>query len=556
MKRLLDWRSALVYVHRWLGIAGCLLFAAWFVSGVVLMYVRMPSLTAEERLMRVPAVDLSRARIEPAAAAAAAGFAPTTFRVATLLDRPAFVFTAGRRWATVYADTGERVGALTADQALAVARGFVPEYAGSVRYDAYVPDSDQWTLSTALRPLMPLHRLALGDAGGTELYVSALTGEPVMKTTRRERLWNYMGAVTHWLYFTPLRRHTGLWIDVVVYLSLAGCVMCLSGLAWGLWRYSPLARYRIRRVPVHSPYDGLMKWHHYAGLLFGLTTCTWIFSGLMSMTPWDWSPGNAPTGTQRELVSGGPLRLEAVTLDGLRRAADAFTPAFRPKELQVAAFLGEPFATAYRPPDELRPRPWLNTDYPAFVEPVMLEHQYVWLDAPERGLFTRFEPEAFDALARRAMPGAALVEAAWLDDYDAYYYDRDRLRPLPVLRARYDDPAGTWLYFDPEKGAVVQKEGRRSRAERWLYHGLHSLDFPVFYDARPLWDIVLIVLSLGGLVLSVTTIVPAWRRLKRHGRRWARLPGAWNEKAVPSVPEAPAPLRRTTSAPLESTRHS
>ena len=85
-----------------------------------------------------------------------------------------------------------------------------PQYASTLRHDARLTVSDQWTLSSAIRPLMPLHRLGLGDVAGTELYVSALTGEPVLKSTRRERLWNYLGAVTHWLYFTPLRRNTGL----------------------------------------------------------------------------------------------------------------------------------------------------------------------------------------------------------------------------------------------------------------------------------------------------------------------------------------------------------
>lgn len=522
MTRLLNWRSALVYVHRWLGIAGCLLFVAWFISGIVLMYVRMPSLSAEERLSRIVSLDLSRALVDPATVASHVGFAPRSLRVTMLGERPVYRFNTGSRWATVYADSGEPLAELTAEQAADVARTFFPEHAATIRHQTRLTESDQWTLSSAMRPLMPLHRFGLGDAAGTELYVSALTGEPVLKSTRRERIWNYLGAVTHWLYFTPLRRNTGLWVDVVVYLSLAGCVMCLSGLLWGLWRYSPAARYRVQREAVHSPYAGLMKWHHYAGLIFGLSTCTWIFSGLMSMTPWDWSPGHSPTVEQRDAVSGGPLRLAEVTLDRLRGASTALSGAFTVKELEVGTFQSEPFAVAYRAPNEAGPRAWLNTDYPAFVEPVALERQMVWLDAPERGLFTRVDADALLAIARRANPGTTMVEAAWLDRYDAYYYDRDRVLPLPVLRARYDDAVETWLYFDPTKGAVVQKEERRSRLERWLYHGLHSLDFPFLYDKRPLWDVVLIVLSLGGIVLSVTTLLPAWRRLRRHVRAWGR----------------------------------
>jgi hypothetical protein len=35
--------------HRYLGIPLCLLFVLWFVSGVVMMYVRMPILFPSER---------------------------------------------------------------------------------------------------------------------------------------------------------------------------------------------------------------------------------------------------------------------------------------------------------------------------------------------------------------------------------------------------------------------------------------------------------------------------------------------------------------------------
>jgi hypothetical protein len=95
------------------------------------------------------------------------------------------------------------------------------------------------------------------------------------------------------------------------------------------------------------------------------------------------------------------------------------------------------------------------------------------------------------------------------------------VRPLPVLRVRYNDPQETWLYVDPSRGAVVQRNEKVARLRRWLYQGLHSLDFPFLYYQRPLWDSIVIVLSIGGAVL--TTMMPAWRRLKRHAIRIHRL---------------------------------
>jgi hypothetical protein len=93
---------------------------------------------------------------------------------------------------------------------------------------------------------------------------------------------------------------------------------------------------------------------------------------------------------------------------------------------------------------------------------------------------------------------------------------------LPVLRVRYADDEGTWLYLDPERGSIVLRSVAISRRERWLYQGLHSLDFPFLYFRRPLWDIVAIALSIGGAVLSVTTMIPALRRFRRIGRAFRR----------------------------------
>jgi hypothetical protein len=76
---------------------------------------------------------------------------------------------------------------------------------------------------------------------------------------------------------------------------------------------------------------------------------------------------------------------------------------------------------------------------------------------------------------------------------------------------------------------------RLSRVERWLYNGLHSLDFPGFYDRRPLWDIGMILLLLGGLASSSIGLGLGFARVARGVRR-----------LVPSRRVAPAP-----STPLQ-----
>ncbi len=474
-------RRILVYTHRWLGIAGSLLFVSWFASGVVMMYARMPRLLPEQREARLPPLDLSTARIAPAAAARALPAPPQVVTVGMLNDRPVYRFFDGRDWRTVYADSGQPLSGLSPNEAMRVASLFARQASGVV-HDTRLEEPDQWTLQA--RALLPMHRIALNDTERTHLYVSDRTGEAVLQTTRASRTWGYLGAVIHWIYFTPLRRHSETWAQLIIWTSLAGCLLCLSGLAWGIWRYSPSSRYRLKHAQSHSPYAGLMRWHHYAGLVFGLASFTWVLSGLLSMNPWDWSPSTSPSVAQAEAVAGGPLRLDAITLE---RAKSALTSAgVVPRELQVAQFRGEVF----------------------------------FLVSPKDVTRKPFSLDQMEAAARDAMPGVAVEDVLWLNEYDSYYYDRNATHPLPVVRVRFADADRTWLYLDPGRGAIVRTEQRLTRINRWLYHGLHSLDFPWLYSRRPLWDVVVIGLSLGGIALSVTSMNAALRRLRRHARHW------------------------------------
>ena len=553
--RRIDWLRALLYTHRWLGIAGGALFVVWFATGIVMMYARMPSLDPVARLRRMPALDVAAIRVGAADAARAAvlDVPPERLRIAMLGERPVYRFAHGARWVTVFADDGAPLDALTAGGALRLARSLHPEHATTIRHERRLEEPDQWTLQS--RGFLPLHRVALGDGDDTRVYVSERTGEPVMSTTRRERRWAYLGAVPHWLYFTALRSRSALWLQSMLWLSIAGCALTLSGLLWGIRQVLPAARGRragSSRSPgdgaaaprahvegahgvaaplghavsrLRSPHVGWMRWHHYAGLVFGLFAFTWILSGCLSLDPWDWHPGTAPTTRQRAGAAGGPLRLDVLTPERLQAANAALASVFPPKELEVVQLEGEPFLIAHHAP-AVESAASATTrgryDVSAFLDPAQpLEHRVVAVLHPERGAFTRFDDDAALAGARAAMPGASLVDAAWLADYDAYYYDRDRARPLPVLRARFDDPGRTWLYLDPGRGVLLHKEETRSRVNRWLYRGLHSFDFPFLHDRRPLWDVVVIVLCAGGILLASSSAADGWRRLGRHLRRAA-----------------------------------
>jgi hypothetical protein len=121
-----------------------------------------------------------------------------------------------------------------------------------------------------------------------------------------------------------------------------------------------------------------------------------------------------------------------------------------------------------------------------------------------------------------AVPDVPVVESVLLTEYDSYYYSRGRQTPLPVLRVKFADAADTWLYVDPQMSQVLATVHRFSRVERWLFNGLHSLDFSFWYDRRPLWDIGMIVLSLGGLASSGIGLWVGLGRVRRAVGRMVR----------------------------------
>ena len=71
-------------------------------------------------------------------------------------------------------------------------------------------------------------------------------------------------------------------------------------------------------------------------------------------------------------------------------------------------------------------------------------------------------------------------------------------------------------YVDPKTARIVQSYDADSRLNRWLYHGLHSIDLPWLYAHRPAWDITVLLLMLGGVVLSCTSVMLAARVIKRE----------------------------------------
>ena len=476
-------RRWLIWTHRYVGIPLSPLFVLWFVSGVVMMYTGgMPELTPAARIERSEALDLSAVRLTPAAAAERGGVAqsPERGKLLSVMGRPAYRFDG----ATVFADTGERLPPLGPQEAREVARRFAEAPASAVVYERRVAEPDQWMLIA--QQFLPAHKLRVSDGAGTEVYVEQRTAEVAMVTTRRSRALAWVGAIPHWFYLPALRIDRPLWEAVIVWTSAIGCLIAITGLLLGVtqfrWR-------RLQRSQSRIPYVGWLRWHYLTGVVFGLVTLTWVFSGLLSVQPFAWMTARGLE-VPSEALGGGPLALGGFPpMDGA--AWDRVTSGRSVKEIVLLRIDGKAHYEMH-----LDRAPKASGDRSGQERLVVAASTLTPRQVP-------FDAHGLRERLRAALPAVPIAGATQLESYDGYYYGRGPDRPpLPVIRVRFDDPMRTWIYVDPVANRIVGSVHRYSRLERWLFNGLHSLDFAFWYDRRPLWDVGLIVLMLGGLASS------------------------------------------------------
>jgi hypothetical protein len=177
----------IVLVHRWLGVAFCLLVAMWFATGIVMHFVPFPKPRGERS---VAAIDLARVNHGPGDALAARGIGGITrVRLIERSDGPIYLISGPSGVNAVRADNLQDATIRTGQAALAIGLDYARRHAGISAAVTGVVHHDQWTLSAEYDRHRPLYRIALDDAAATELYISSASGEVVL-TTSHTRGWN------------------------------------------------------------------------------------------------------------------------------------------------------------------------------------------------------------------------------------------------------------------------------------------------------------------------------------------------------------------------------
>jgi hypothetical protein len=467
--------------HRYLGIAVGVLMVTWCISGVVMMYVSYPALDESSRLTHLAPIDWNgcctlgdRALSEVAAV--------RDFGIEMRNGRPVlYLHSAHAPVRVIDLISGASMGSVSPQQATEVAKAYLDGSAPAAPALRGLIDYDQWTVSSSFNADRPLYHFSLGDRLRTELYVSSTSGQGIQMTTGRERFWNWLGPVPHWLYFARLRRMTAVWNQLIIVTSTIGCFLAATGLyiGWRQWLRRPGGRW--------SPYHGFNLWHHMAGLLFGVFTLSWVLSGLLSINPWGLLEG-ASAESERAVLRGpdpSSTQLMAV-LQALARTQPANLLSVRMAPLGGKLYLTATAANAQRYRLDERGRPSAMDE--ADLAPIV---------------------------AKLNGPGASGALQLMTREDTYYFSHHSEQVSLPVYRFASGDGSGTLYYIDPVSGSLLAKINRRTQGYRWWHQGLHRFDFVPALRGRPQWDALMLLLMSGVTMLCATGTYLGYRRLVR-----------------------------------------
>jgi hypothetical protein len=380
------------------------------------------------------------------------------------------------------------------EQALKIAENWLYANAdNSVIKASYLDKVDNPVILRNQEALSPFHHIAVGDGG--KLLISARTGEVLHASTRFDRAFYYAG---NWLHlFKPLEsmglgniRH-----DVQLWSGLFATLATLTGLIIGWLRWRP----GLRGKPTYSqgrtqPYrDFWFKWHFWSGLIGGTVMLFWASSGFL-----DTNPGKIFSQTN-------PSKQEIA-----RYIGGEFPQAMRLWQPVLPVLL----STAIEG-DDIVELGWKKLGN----EAVLIAHTRDGQRLPQaiEGAQPRFSEATLLGAVERVADKSPVHSQTLLTEYDSYYYPRHHQnqveKPLPVLLVELGDEAGTRFYLDPQDGKLLAKVDRSARVFRWVYSALHHWDFGWLYY-RPIWDAWMLTWVSFGLVLGVTSLVMAWKRLK------------------------------------------
>lgn len=475
-------KKLLFFIHRWIGALTSFLFLVWFISGFVMIYHSFPKpiSNSNQGLSHISNLD---SITDPTPLLVQNKVSALTLKCINNLA----MYSIGRRKEALYdASTLIPVDEFSQQECQQIAG---QTFSSSIKKEAILNDYDQWIPWVHYNVHFPIYKYWLDDDDKTIAYISSKTGAIVQETTRKSRTMAWLGAIPHWFYFKSLRLDASLWSQVVIWISGFGCAVCLSGIIIGFIR---LKRRRKQSVLNISPYKkAYLKWHHLSGLTFGFFVFTFILSGLFSLAD-----------VPNWLVKKNDINYRQLWNQSLLNDGDRL--------------LGFQILLSNKKNDDIKSITCKKVMGRTFYE------------LTSNGVVERYTIK--DGKAQRLMPLDAFMVESWLHnklpncqfdiqtitEYNGKYRARKKgIQPLPVFEVSIHDEFNTQLYIHPQSGQLLHASDNSSQLQWWLYQGLHTFDFGWFSKNETGRKIWLIILSIGGSVVSVTGLLIGIKLIRR-----------------------------------------
>lgn len=480
-------KNVIVKLHKVTGMVLSLLFSCWFVSGIVLVFAGFPHYNQSEAFKNLQPITVA------ASAIASPQELPKGAVSLEMFDgRAVYRVGKGSRMSKGFdAQTLEPLSKPTEKSCVAIAKNLVGAQVVKVKkintLDIWLP-WEQYTSS------LPIYKVYLNDNARSVVYVSSKNGAVVQLSNLSERVWACVGAIPHYIIFKYLSLKSTIWTSVLVGLLVAGAFACLSGLVVGITR---IRRKKGAKPFALSPYRrGWFRWHHLAGLYIGIFTLTFSVSAYVSVAgvpQWiahdrvatDYSKEwNSPTVKRKAYAKSFPA-----LVDYVKKRGDV-------KRVTFSSSLGRPC-------------------YRVFAKSA-LESEVLLCSGDSLITETRYSTDSVVAYARQVVGSTPIEKMEVQTAFDNYYQlTRMGSRPLPVIKLVVADADRSWLYVSPKTGEVVTVSTTASRTERWLYRALHTFNIQWLKEHEWLRKLLLLVVCMGGAVVSITGLVLTVKWLAR-----------------------------------------
>lgn len=349
---------------------------------------------------------------------------------------------------------------------------------------------DAWIPYSSLKKDLPIYRFRYSDPERTYLYISSKSGEPLQTCTKTQRIKSSLGTIPHMLYFWQLRQNRELWLMVVSILAGLGTIMTLTGLIVGINIYTK--RYK-KSGKLSSPYKRkAYKWHHIFGTIFGFFVMMFALSGMLSLNDLpSWLVKQHNPTLKKELRKKDKLDIRSFLTSDYRDLLNLQNV----QEITFHQFGKTPYFSVVHSGEE---------------------HQYrLATDGKITPLFFS-EDEVRQRVGKLT---GSKVEIKLLHEYDNYYCSTSGKSELPIYRIRANDPDKSTIYVSPTTG-YTRYYSTSGRIKKWIYPAFHSLRFKFFAEHPTFRMVLMIILILGGSIVSATGV---WMGIRYYQRGYRRI---------------------------------